>query len=211
MPHMVQDALEFDATSPLPAGLLGCGHGVVRATRTLAASATCRPARQAPACKLQSPVSSLQPQPTAGRGWRALLRIWLLIGFACQCLVGCSHNMHRRMTIRSDPPGALVLLEGKEIGYTPVGIDFDHYGTRELTLIKDGYETVTAMQKVRSPWYQKVPLDLVSDNFSPVKINDRTDYTFTLNKQELVSNEQLLQRGGELRSKAQVLPKTPGD
>lgn len=122
---------------------------------------------------------------------------------------GCSHNMHRRMTIRSEPPGALVLLEGEEIGYTPVSMDFDHYGTREITLIKDGYETVTAMQKVRTPWHQRVGVDLVTDNFSPVKINDRMEYTFTLNKQELVSNDQLMQRAKGLRSQARVLPKQP--
>jgi hypothetical protein len=123
---------------------------------------------------------------------------------------GCSQNMHRRMTIKSDPPGALVLMEGEEVGYTPVAIDFNHYGTRELTLIKDGYETVTAMQKVRSPWYQKVPLDFVADNLSPVRIKDSTEYTFTLNRQEIVSNDQLLQRAKGLRSQAQVLPKSPG-
>lgn len=123
---------------------------------------------------------------------------------------GCSQNMHRRMTIKSDPPGALVLMEGEEVGYTPVAIVFNHYGTREITLIKDGYETVTAMQKIRTPWYQKVPLDLVTDNFSPVRIKDNTEYIFTLNRQEIVSNDQLLQRAKGLRSQAQVLPKTPG-
>ena len=136
-------------------------------------------------------------------------------GFVALCVVtllqtGCSQNMHRRMTIKSDPPGALVLLEGEEVGYTPVGIDFGHYGTREITLIKDGYETVTAMQKIRSPWYQKMPLDLITDNFSPVRIKDNTEYTFTLNRQEIVSNEQLLQRAKGLRSQAQILPKSPG-
>lgn len=144
-----------------------------------------------------------------GQRSSAVLRAWILIGFACILLPGCAHNMNRRMVIRSEPPGALVLLEGEEVGYTPVGVDFNHYGTREITLIKDGYETVTAMQKVRSPWYQKIPLDFVSDNFSPVKINDRLDYTFTLNKQELVSNDQLLQRARGLRSQSQVLPKQP--
>ena len=124
-------------------------------------------------------------------------------------LTGCAHNMHRRMTIRSEPPGALVLMEGEEIGYTPVSMDFDHYGTREITLIKDGYETITAMQKVRTPWHQTVGVDLVTDNFSPVKINDRMEYTFTLNKQELVSNDQLIQRGTDLRNQARGLPQPP--
>ncbi len=113
------------------------------------------------------------------------------------------------MTIRSDPPGALVQMEGEDIGYTPVSIDFDHYGTREITLIKDGYETITAMQKVRTPWHQKVGVDLFTDNFSPVKVNDRMEYTFTLNKQELVSNDQLLQRGRDLRNQARDLPRQP--
>lgn len=153
---------------------------------------------------------SLVPQRDSRQGWsRSLrvLRLCLVLLAGCHILSGCARNMSRRMTIRSEPPGALVLLEGEEVGYTPVGIDFNHYGTREITLIKDGYETVTAMQKVRSPWYQKIPFDFVADNFSPVKINDRMDYTFTLNKQELVSNDQLLQRAKGLRSQAQVLPK----
>ena len=134
-----------------------------------------------------------------------LLAVWCL----ALALTGCAHNMHRRMTIRSDPPGALVLLEGDPIGYTPVSMDFDHYGTREVRLVKDGYETVTAMQKVRTPWHQKVGIDLITDNFSPVKINDRMEYTFTLNKQELVSNEQLMQRGNGLRNQARELPTKP--
>lgn len=131
-----------------------------------------------------------------------VILLFLILGGS----TGCAHNMHRRVTIRSEPPGALVLLEGQELGYTPVAFDFDHYGTREITLIKDGYETVTAMQKIKTPWYQRLPIDFLTDNFSPVKINDRHDYTFTLNKQEIVSNDQLLERAKDLRSKAQVLP-----
>lgn len=135
-----------------------------------------------------------------------ILRKSVILGLLL--LTGCAQNMHRRVTIRSEPPGALVLLEGEELGHTPVSFDFDHYGTRELTLIKDGYETVTAMQKIRTPWYQWTPIDFLTDNFSPIKINDRHDFTFTLPKQEIVSNEQLLQRAKDLRSQSQVLPRT---
>jgi hypothetical protein len=148
----------------------------------------------------QSRDSSLIP------GWLRHISIVLVL----LLVTGCSQNMHRRMTIKSDPPGALVLMEGDEVGYTPVSVDFNHYGTREITLIKDGYETVTAMQKIRSPWYQKTPVDALADNFSPVKIKDNTEYTFTLHRQEIVSNDQLLQRAKGLRSQAQVLPRSPG-
>jgi len=133
-------------------------------------------------------------------------------GLVLLCLIlgsGCASNFHRRMTLRSDPPGALVLLEGNEVGYTPVSIDFDYYGTREITLVKDGYETLPVMLKVASPWYQKVPLDVVSDNLLPVKVTDRQEYTFTLTRAEIQSNEQLLQRAKGLRSEAQMLEARP--
>ena len=56
--------------------------------------------------------------------------VWLGLFIACAAS-GC---VSRRMTIHSNPPGALVLLDGKEIGYTPCSADFLYYGTREVTL-----------------------------------------------------------------------------
>ena len=80
--------------------------------------------------------------------------------------------MHRRLTIRSDPPGALVRLEGEDIGYTPVSIDYTYYGTREITLLKDGYETRTVMQPISAPWYQVLPFEFVSDNLALTNRNE---------------------------------------
>jgi hypothetical protein len=121
-------------------------------------------------------------------------------------LLACSAQgcIHRRVTVRSDPPGALVLLEGEEIGYTPVSFDFTYYGTRELTLVKDGYETLTVMQKVPTPWYQVFPLDFVTDNFSLAKINDRHDFAYRLRPQVIVPTQELLDRASSLRSEAQI-------
>jgi len=112
--------------------------------------------------------------------------------------------MHRRMTVRSDPPGALVLLEGEEIGYTPVSKDFTYYGTREITLVKDGFETLTIMQKMQTPWYQMVPLDFFSDNLLPFKLTNRHDFTYNLQPQVVVPTQELLDRGRALRSEAQI-------
>src|SRR5690606_3614274 len=61
---------------------------------------------------------------------RGRILFTILAGLLLSQSLGC---VHRRMTIRSDPPGALVLLEGEEIGYTPVSVDFTYYGTREIT------------------------------------------------------------------------------
>lgn len=112
---------------------------------------------------------------------------------------GC---MHRRMTIHSNPPGARVLVDGKDIGLTPVSMNFLYYGTREITLIKDGYETKTVMQPMRMPWYQIPPLDFFSDNLSPTKITDRHYFSYDLQRMEHVPRNQLLENAKGLRSES---------
>ena len=147
------------------------------------------------------PTDASPPGPTAIRS-----RSWLLM-IVLFCLTsgpGCM--MHRRMTINSDPPGALVLMEGKELGYTPCSVDFTYYGTREITLVKDGYETLTVLQKVKTPWYQYFPLEFVTDNLVPAKINDRHAFTYRMNRQELVPSQELLDRAKGLRAAAQMQP-----
>jgi len=125
----------------------------------------------------------------------------LLIALFSTTLPGC---VHRRLTIRSDPPGALVLLDGEEVGYTPYSGDFTYYGTREITLIKNGYETLTTLQTVPAPWYQHPPFDLIADNLLPGKVTNRHDFTYGLQPQVGVRTEELIDRAESLRSDAQV-------
>lgn len=110
------------------------------------------------------------------------------------------------MQIRSDPPGALVIVDGKEVGYTPTAIDFTYYGTREITLVKDGYETLTTLQRVRTPWYQYFPLDFVTDNFTPFQVTDRHEFFYKLRPRVLVPSSELLDRANDLRSETHIGP-----
>ena len=82
---------------------------------------------------------------------------------------GC---VQRRMTIRSNPPGALVYVDDYQIGTTPVSTDFVYYGTRKIRLIKDGYETLTVRQPFPMPWYLVFPLDFVTETIWPGEIRD---------------------------------------
>jgi len=116
-------------------------------------------------------------------------------------LSGC---VSRRLTIRSDPPGALVEVEGRRIGYTPCSLDFTYYATREIRLSKVGYETLTVQQPVPAPWYQVPPLDFISDNFLPVHVTNRHDFTYRLVPQRVVSEEELLDRASGIRTQSQV-------
>jgi hypothetical protein len=69
-------------------------------------------------------------------------------------LPGC---VRRRMTVRSNPPGALVFVDDQEVGTTPVSTGFTYYGTRKIQLMKDGFETLTVKQTFHPPWYQFTP------------------------------------------------------
>src|SRR5262249_15781492 len=112
---------------------------------------------------------------------------------------GC---MHRRLTVRSEPAGAAVLIDGEEVGFTPVSIDFTYYGTREITLVKDGYTTLTLFQKVPTPWYQVFPLEFFTDNLAFNQIRDKRDVLYTLVPDQIPPTDPVLDRANNLRSNA---------
>lgn len=108
------------------------------------------------------------------------------------------------MIVRSDPAGARVILDGQEVGYTPVPVPFTYYGTRQLTLVKPGFETRTELVTIPPPWYQIFPLDFASDNFLMFHKADRHDIYWQLNPQTVVPLEQLQERADSLRSEAHI-------
>ena len=87
----------------------------------------------------------------------------------CARPTGC---VQRRLTIRSNPPGALVYVDDYQIGTTPVSTDFVYYGTRKIRLVLSGYETLTVLQPIPTPWYEYPGLDFVSENLVPGEIRD---------------------------------------
>lgn len=149
-------------------------------------------------CQLE--ISGFCGELTVKTKRRYLLALLVLLAISQS---GC---VHRRMTIRSIPSGALVKVDGDEIGYTPVSVDFTYYATREITLTKDGYETQSVMQKVKTPWYQVFPLDAVSDNLLPFEVTNRHEFTYQLQPKVVVPTEELLNRGNMLRNDTQIGP-----
>ena len=75
-------------------------------------------------------------------------------------LPGC---VKRTITISSEPAGALVWLNDREIGRTPVDVGFVHYGTYDVRLVKDGYEPLLTSGTARVPWWDHVGLDLLAE------------------------------------------------
>jgi len=119
-------------------------------------------------------------------------------------LISATGCVHRRMTIESVPTQALVIVDGEEIGKTPISMDFTYYGTREIKLVKDGYETRTIEQAVPAPWYQVPPLDFFSDNFAMGQIPDRRRFVYQMQPRAAAQaqSEGLLNRAQSLRSES---------
>ncbi len=127
---------------------------------------------------------------------------WIVIAaFVSVALGGC---VQRRMMIRSNPPGALVYVDDYEIGTTPVSHNFTYYGTREIRLVKDGYETLTVKQPIPAPWFQVPPLDFVTDNLLPAEIRDERAVTYNLSPQVIVPTDSLMARADSLRQDANL-------
>ena len=122
---------------------------------------------------------------------------WALLALAlCASQSGCGQ---RRMTVRTNPPGALLYVDDYPIGTTPCSTNFTYYGTRKIRLVKDGYETLTVMQSIPAPWYEYTPCDFIAENFIPGEIRDPRVLDFQLIPQVVVPTEQLLSRAEGLR------------
>jgi hypothetical protein len=131
---------------------------------------------------------------------RARLAVLLATVLLTLVTPGC---VRRRLTVRSNPPGAMVFVDNQHIGFTPCSVDFTYYGTREIRLVKSGFETLTINQPIPTPWYQIPPLDFVSDNLVPANIRDNRTVSFNLQPQVLSPVEEIITRGSELRSRTQ--------
>src|SRR5687768_9820611 len=85
-----------------------------------------------------------------------LIRSWALVSLALLA-AGCV-GVRRELTVESDPPGALVYLNGEEVGRTPLTKEFVYYGTVDLQLRKDGYDLLEDRPNVWAPIWQIPPI-----------------------------------------------------
>jgi hypothetical protein len=135
----------------------------------------------------------------------------LLVKKVCICIVAifcvvilpyfCEGAVRRRVTIRSNPPGALVFIDDQEIGVTPVSTSFIYYGTRKIQLIKDGYETVTVLRTFKPPWYQWAGIDFITENLVRSEFHDERLVEFKLTPLRIKTNKELVDRGNQLRQR----------
>jgi hypothetical protein len=132
-----------------------------------------------------------------------VLRICSLLGLALA--LGC---VERRMTVVSDPPGAVVSVNGKPVGAAPVDVPsnlFLYYGDYDLMLVRDGFEPLLVKQPVPAPWYEYFPLDFVSENLIPWHIKDTRVFSYQLSPAIKVPPDEVLDRAAAQREHVKMI------
>jgi hypothetical protein len=148
-------------------------------------------------------------KPRSGRhDWRKPARCVLCIIVLGSVLLPSSGCVRRRLNVRTNPPGALVYVDNQQIGTTPCSVDFVYYGTREIRLVKPGFETLTVNQPIPTPWYEFTGIDFISENLVPTKIRDNRTVTYNLAPQVIVPTAELIDRANLLRQDAMQYPVT---
>lgn len=151
---------------------------------------------------MQRPIGVLaqgpRHRPAAPRRVRAS-GLLLVAGLLFLLLPGC---VRRRLTVRSDPPGAMVYIDDQQIGVTPVATSYTYYGTRNFVLQKDGYETVEASRTFNAPFYEIPPLDFIAENLWPFELRDERVVDFQMVPQQTVQTDRLIERAQDLRTSA---------
>lgn len=109
-----------------------------------------------------------------------MLRVVREIAGALVLLLFVSGCVERRLWVRTDPPGAMVRINGDEVGAAPVSWRFDHYGTVLVEAELAGHEPVQRAFRLRTPWYQWPVLDFFADVVWPGRIKDNHELALRL-------------------------------
>ena len=115
-------------------------------------------------------------------------------------MYGC---VERQLTINTVPSGALVELNDEQIGLSPVTVNFNWYGDYNVTIRKEGFETLKTHRELKGPWYDKFPFDFFAQCLNPKKIVDKYEWSFELEPKKQVNREQLLQDAQNLKEHLQ--------
>ncbi len=123
-------------------------------------------------------------------------RLGLLFVVAFGAASGC---VRRTVTITTEPPGALVWLNDREVGRSPIEVDFDYYGTYDVRLERDGYEPMMTSGHASAPWWETVGLDLLAE-LTPVTLRSRVAWHYVLEPLN-DDRETLVERARDLRQR----------
>jgi hypothetical protein len=131
---------------------------------------------------------------------KARVSATLFLFFCISLLVsGC---VERKLTINTQPQGALVVLNDEEIGTSPVTVEFNWYGDYKVRLSKPGYETLNTHRELERPMHDHIGIDFIAEAIWPGRIEDHYEWSFQLEPYVRPERDELIENAEDLKSRA---------
>ena len=139
--------------------------------------------------------------------WRlARARRAAVLVLAAVSAAGC---VRREIEITSAPSGALVTLNGREVGRTPARIQFTFDGVYDVRLRLQGYESVHGSGRTDMPVWDFLGADLVAE-IAPVDLHRLEQWHFVLIPDD-DANAGLGERASAARRSVESMPAVAPD
>ncbi len=84
----------------------------------------------------------------------------------------CACQAQRIIRVTSEPSQSEVRIDGQHVGSTPCEVPFEHYGTRRITVYREGYRTYSRVVDFDAPWYGTFPFDMLTEVLVPLGWRD---------------------------------------
>lgn len=120
----------------------------------------------------------------------------VLLTFAFVATSGC---VRRTLRISSTPPGALVWVNHREVGRTPLEIDFTYYGNYDVQLSHDEHEPILTEAGAHPPVWDFIGVDLLFE-VAPFQLQSVVEWHFDLEPRS-DDLDALVERARSLRSR----------
>jgi hypothetical protein len=131
---------------------------------------------------------------------RTAASLLTVTGLAAAGLTAGGGCVEQELHVDTNPDGALVYMNDQEVGRTPIRRPFTWYGTYDVVVRKEGYETLRTKQAVIAPAWLWVPFDLVL-HVLPIRFTDTQRLKFELKPENeaTVDPDQIMRRAAGLQ------------
>jgi len=127
-------------------------------------------------------------------------KAWIFVFVAVGLTVVLAGCVERTLTINTEPQGAMVALNDEQIGVSPVTVSFNWYGDYRVEASKNGYQRLATHRKLKGPWYDYPPFDLLVQVLDPTRVVDAYEWTFELEPKEYPTRQALIESARALRT-----------
>ena len=110
--------------------------------------------------------------------------------------LGC---VKRTLSITTTPPNALVWLNDREVGRTPLTVDFLYYGEYDIRIQHNDTESVMTSRWLRAPWWDMPFVDIGAEVL-PVQLHSTPLWHFNLQPRNN-NLDDLVDRASQFRSR----------